>query len=103
MRMMVRFSFPTDEGNEVLRSGKIQKILDGVMQDLKPEAAYFFLDGGERGGLIVFDMQDSSQIVQTVEPFFFGLGATVDLTPVMSGEDIQKGMASLAGVIQKYG
>ena len=101
--MMVRFQFPAEAGNEVIRSGKIQKFFDAIMPDLKPEAAYFFPEGGQRAGLLVFDMQESSQVVDVVERFCFGLGANVEMTPVMNAEDIQKGMAKLPGIIERYG
>ncbi len=74
------------------------------MEDLKPEAAYFFPDStGLRSGAIFFDMVENSQIVTIVESFALGLGAQVRLQPVMSAEDIQKGFGGLAGVIERFG
>ena len=102
MRMMLRFSFPTKEGNETLRTGRIQQLLQNVVQDLKPEAAYFYSDRGMRSGHFIFDMQEPSQLIDVMEPFFFGLGAEVDVTPVMKAEDIQKGMAHLPAIIERY-
>ena len=101
--MMVRFKFSAEVGNEIIRSGKIDKVLKGIMEDLKPEAAYFFPEGGERSGLMVFDMQEPSQVAQTLERFWFGLKAKVEITPVMTPEDLQKGLSGIAGIIEKYG
>ena len=40
------------------------------MEDLKPEAAYFFPNStGLRSGVIFFDMAENSQIVTIVESF----------------------------------
>ena len=56
MRVMIKFTFPVDTGNDAIRSGKVGKVFKQIAQELKPEAAYFFPQGGERGGLIVVDM-----------------------------------------------
>jgi hypothetical protein len=50
MRVMIKFAFPVDAGNDAMRSGKMDKIFQGILEELKPEAAYFFPEGGERGG-----------------------------------------------------
>jgi hypothetical protein len=74
-----------------------------IEQELKPEAAYFFPQGGERGGLLVVDMTASSQIVEIAERFFFGLNAKVEMMPVMALEDLQQGLSSIEGIVQRYG
>ena len=69
MRVMIKFTFPVDTGNDAIRSGKVGKIFKQISQELKPEAAYFFPQGGARGGLIVVDMTASSQVVEiAVQP-----------------------------------
>src|SRR5207249_9686795 len=64
MRIMIKFTFPVDTGNDAIRNGRVEKIFKQIAQELKPEAAYFFPQGGERGGLLVVDMTASSQIVE---------------------------------------
>lgn len=103
MRVMVKFRFSAEVGNEIIRSGKIDKMMQGIMEDLKPEAAYFYPEEGDRAGLMVFDMTDSSQVAQTLERFWFGLKAKVELTPVMNGEDLQKGLSDIPAIVAKYG
>ena len=46
--------------------------------------------------MIFFDMADPSQIIEVVEPLFANLNAAVELTPVMTGDDLRKGMAKAA-------
>jgi hypothetical protein len=48
-------------------------------------------------------MKESSQIAEIAERFFFGLNARVELVPVMSPEDLQKGLSGVQGIIQRYG
>jgi hypothetical protein len=102
MRVMVKFRFPVDPGNEVVRTGKVGKVFQQLMDDLKPEAAYFFPEGGQRAGLLIFDMQDSSQVALVGERFWFGLQADVEMTPVMSAEDLQKGIAGVEEIVKNY-
>lgn len=103
MRIMVRFRFPAEAGNELIESGKVAKVMELLAKDLKPEAAYFYPDLGERGGFFIIDMQESSQVAGVAERFFFGLGAEVELTPVMNTEDLQKGLSGIEAIIENYG
>jgi len=92
---MIRFKFPVDPGNELMRKGKVGKVFEQLMADLKPEAAYLYPEGGERGGIMVFDMQDASEVAGVVERFSFGLHAKVELMPVMNPDDLQKALAGI--------
>jgi hypothetical protein len=56
MRMMIRFSFPVDAGNAAIRTGKLETVFRQLMDDLKPEAAYFHAVDGDRGGFFVVNM-----------------------------------------------
>jgi hypothetical protein len=58
---------------------------------------------GARGGYIVLNMDDASQIPAMAEPLFLGLGATIQVHPVMTPEDLEKGMPAIERAAQKYG
>ena len=103
MRIMIKFSIPVAAGNSALRSGKLQKVFDQLLADLKPEAGYFYPDGGERGGFFVVNMQEPSQVAETVERFFFGLDAKVELVPVMNGDDLHKALSGMKSIVERYG
>jgi len=100
---MIKFQIPVESGNEMMRSGKIAKVFEMLMEDLKPEAAYFYPDSGLRAGHIIVDMQDSSRIAEAVERFCFGLNANVELTPVMNADDLGKALSGLETIIGRYG
>jgi len=57
---------------------------------------------GARGGYLVVNMDDPSQIPAMTEPLFLGLGATVDLHPVFTLEDIPAITESIEQARQKY-
>jgi hypothetical protein len=103
MRVMIKFALPVEASNTAIRTGKLAKVFQQIVEDLKPEAAYFFPTGGERGGFIVVDMHDSSQIAEMAERFFFGLDAKVEFVPVMSAADLEKGLSGVQGTIERYG
>jgi hypothetical protein len=100
---MIKFALPVEASNTAIRTGKLAKVFQQIVEDLKPEAAYFFPTRGERGGFIVVDMHDSSQIAEMAERFFFGLNAKVEFVPVMSAADLEKGLSGVQGTIDRYG
>jgi hypothetical protein len=73
------------------------ELLAKVMQDLKPEAAYFYPENGRRTALLVFDMTDSSRLPVITEPLFSKLKAEISLYPAMNAEDVRKGLDALKG------
>jgi hypothetical protein len=66
--------------------------MERVMADLQPEAAYFTAQDGKRTGFIVFDLKDVSDIPSIAEPFFMTVNASIDVSPVMTVQDVQAGL-----------
>ncbi len=96
MRMMMKAVVgDTAAGNEAIRSGSIQEMIQETLERLKPEAVYFVPEDGHRSFLAVFDMTDSSQLPVISEPMFQGVNAKVYFSPCMNLEDLQKGLAQL--------
>ncbi|GHC68363.1 hypothetical protein [Streptomyces cinnamoneus] len=95
MRTLLRARMDTRAGNEALRDGTMSKVVEEMIERLHPEAAYFTaLDGG-RTCLLVFDMEDSSQMPAVCEKLFTEMEAEVELHPVMNADDLKKGLAAL--------
>ncbi len=44
---------------------------------------------------MVFDLKDSSDLPRIAEPFFMGLNATVEFTPVMNADDLKAGLGKM--------
>ncbi len=91
MRMLLKISMPVEQGNQAAKSGALKQSIESTMQALKPEAAYFYPEDGKRTAIMIFDMQGSWQLPAMVEPLFQNLGASIHVTPVMSGDDLQRG------------
>ena len=92
MRMMLRWTVPVERGNETIKDGTLSQTIESLIDELKPEAAYFWPENGERGGMMVFDMADPSQIPQIAEPLFLNVDAAVDFAPVMNADDQKKAL-----------
>lgn len=95
MRVMLRAHMDTQISNEAIKNGTLPEIMNSMAGLLKPEAAYFGPGEGGRCCTFVFDMQDSSQLPTIAEPLFEGLGARIEIQPVMNIEDMRKGLAAL--------
>jgi hypothetical protein len=95
MRTLMTVHVPVAAGNAAIKDGRMPKLIEQVMADLRPEATYFTADRGVRTMYLVFDLDDPAKIPPTGEPFFTELEAEVSYVPVMNGEDLQRGLAQL--------
>ena len=95
MRMMMKVTLPNDGGNRAIKDGSMPKIVGDTLAKLKPEAAYFGLEGGQRTAWVVFDLGDASEMPSVGEPLFLGVNAKIELSPVMNREDLEKGLSSV--------
>jgi hypothetical protein len=102
MRMMMQIAIPVEAGNQAARTGAFGPPFQEILESLKPEAAYFTTSAsGERGGFIVFDMKDTSQIPGIAEPFFLGYNARVTFFPVMNAQDLANAIPGIEKAVKK--
>jgi hypothetical protein len=94
---------PVENANAAAMDGTLAKGLQSIIEDLKPEATYFLAENGRRTGYFFLDMKDPSQIPECCEPFFLAMNARIELTPVMSFEDLQKAGPAIENAVMKYG
>lgn len=95
MRFMLTARFNVEAGNDAVNNGRVGPLVQSVMEQLKPEAAYFGPIDGGRGCYLVINVEDPSQIPSISEPFFQNMHATVTFVPVMTAEELAKGVAAL--------
>jgi hypothetical protein len=93
LRTMMTVQIPVDAGNAAIADGRLSKVIGETLERWKPEAAYFTAVGGDRGGFLVFDLKDPSDIPAICEPFFTELSASIELTPVMTPDEVAEGIA----------
>ena len=103
MRCMLTFRVPPGEGNAAMKDGTLMPAFQSIMEELQPEAAYFTPIEGARGGYLIINMDDASQIPAITEPLFLGMGATVQVHPVFTLDDVPRITESIEQARQKYG
>jgi hypothetical protein len=103
MRMIMKVTIPIEAGNAAVRNGSLGTTMQKILADLKPEAAYFAEDNGQRTGYIFFNMKESSQLPAIAEPWFLAFNASLTVRPAMTAEDLAKGMPGMERAVQAYG
>jgi hypothetical protein len=101
--MLLRVSIPVESGNAAVRSGTLGKTIQSILTDLKPEAAYFAEEYGQRTAYIFFDMKESSQLTAIAEPWFLAFNAKVTVRPAMNVDDLVAGAAGMERAAKNYG
>lgn len=103
MRFLLKVNVPVETGNAAARAGKLGKTLEKILAELKPEAAYFTSDHGQRTGFIFLEMEDASQIPAIAEPWFLAFNASIDIRPVMVPADLAKAGPEIDRAVKNYG
>jgi hypothetical protein len=65
----------------------------------KTEAAYFIAEGGRRTGILILNMNDASELPRIAEPWFLALNASIEATPAMIPEDLQRAAPAIAPIL----
>jgi hypothetical protein len=93
MRLMLKFSIPAAQGNSAAKDGTLGQAIDNLVKMTKAEASYFTMIDGKRGGLIFFEESDQTRLPQINEPLLAALDAAIDIVPVLSLDDLKRGLA----------
>jgi hypothetical protein len=101
MRMLMQVKIPHEPFNTAVRNGTAGKTMSRILEDLRPEAAYFSEVDGHRGGILIVDVPDPSRVPALAEPWFLQFNADVSFRIVMSAEDL--GRAGLEALGKKWG
>src|SRR6266853_6964484 len=102
MRFLIKVSIPVEAGNAAAKAGKLGTTIQSILADLKPEAAYFTDDDGQRTAFVFLEMQDASQIPAIAEPWFLAFNASIEFHPVMVPDDLARAAGAIADAVKKY-
>jgi hypothetical protein len=97
MRMLLKATMDTERASEAIKDGTMGQAIQSVTEQLKPEAAYFYPEDGKRTAIMVFDLEDPSQLPALTEPFFRTAAAEVRVTPAMNADDLRSGLQEISG------
>src|ERR1700690_328487 len=90
MRMLMHLQFPLEPFNTWVRDGGAGKKVQAILEAIRPEAAYFSENNGHRGGLLVVNVKDPSDVPVLAEPWFLTFNAAVEFRIAMTPEDLSR-------------
>lgn len=90
MRMLLNVRIPHEPFNTLVREGTAGAVIGKILEELKPEAAYFTDQDGARGAVLVVNLDDPSGIPALAEPWFLKFNADIELRVAMVAEDLMK-------------
>jgi len=100
VRILLRVTMPHEPFNTYVKDGSAGAKMKRILDELKPEAAYFTEVDGRRTGILIIHMNDASQIPSIAEPWFLTFNAECHFHPAMVPEDLAK--ADLAAIGKKW-
>ena len=102
MRFLISAKIPTEAGNLMVQDPNLLNKLETYIDKVNAEATYFFEADGNRVAAFIVDIQSADHIPVLVEPLFSGMGAHVELHPVMSLDDLKKGIPHAVVEVNSY-
>ena len=90
MRVILHVTMPVEPFNSFVRDGSAGAKIKRILDEAKPEAAYFTDTDGQRSGWIIIDLVDASRIPALAEPWFLTFHAKCELKIAMTPEDLAK-------------
>ncbi|MBZ5590844.1 MAG: panthothenate synthetase [Acidobacteriia bacterium] len=90
MRMLMHVQLPLEPFNTAVRDGTAGQKMQRILEAIKPEAAYFSEQNGKRGGTLVVNVKDPSDVPMLAEPWFLTFNAEVEFRIAMTPEDLAR-------------
>jgi hypothetical protein len=81
---------PHQTFNAAVKDGSASAKLGKILDTIKPEAAYFTEQNGQRGAVLIVDLPDASKIPALAEPWFLTFQADVEFRIAMTPDDLKR-------------
>ncbi len=88
--MLLHVKLPHEPFNSLVKNGTAGAKMQRILQEQKPEAAYFTEYEGRRGGILIINVDNPSQVPFFAEPWFITFNADCELHIVMTPDDLAK-------------
>jgi hypothetical protein len=99
--MIMLVQLPPEPFNAAVRSGTAGLTMKKILDDIKPEAAYFSELDGKRGGILIVNLNSPSDVPRLAEPWFLTFNASVEFRVAMTPEEL--GKSDLDALGKKWG
>ena len=90
MRMLLYAKIPHETFNAAVRAGSAGDKLKRILEATKPEAVYFTERDGQRGAIMIVNLDDPSKVPMFAEPWFLTFNADVEFHVAMTPEDLAR-------------
>lgn len=100
MRMLLNIGFPVNEFNKAVKDGSISPKIEGILEEIRPEAVYFTEQFGQRAAVVIVNVDNPSQVPVLAEPWFLNFNASVELRIAMTPGDLKEAGLEILG--KKY-
>ena|SRR5271157_2751915 len=90
MRMLLHVKLPNEPFNSLVKNGTAGAKMQRILQEQKPEAVYFTEYEGCRGGILIINVDNPSQVPFFAEPWFITFNADCEFHIAMTPEDLAK-------------
>ena len=88
MRMLVKVTIPNEPFNTLQKEGRAGQTISRILEATSPEAMYFATENGQRGGIMVVNIERESQLPSVAEPWFLSLNASIEAQVCMTPDDL---------------
>jgi hypothetical protein len=90
MKMLLQVRIPHESFNAAVRDGSAGDKLKRILEATKPEVVYFTEQDGERGAIMVVNLEDPSKVPMFAEPWFLTFNADVEFRVAMTPDDLAR-------------
>ncbi len=100
MRMLLHARIPHEKFNAAVRDGSVGRKMKKILDETKAEAVYFTEYDGQRGAIMIINIDDPSEVPKFAEPWFLSFNADVQFHIAMTPEEL--GRAGLEKLGKKW-
>jgi hypothetical protein len=90
MKMLMQVKIPHREFNAAVRDGTAGQKLNRILEETKPEAVYFTEYDGQRGAIMIVNLEEASKVPAFAEPWFLTFNADVEFHAVMQPDELKR-------------
>jgi len=100
MRMLMHVKFENARFNAATLDGTVGRTIQRILEETKPEAAYFTEYDGRRGVILVVNVEEPSRVPALAEPWFLLFDADVQFHIAMKPEELAR--AGIEAIAKKW-
>jgi hypothetical protein len=101
MRMLMNITIPPEPFNTAVRDGSAGLTIKRILEETKPETAYFTERDGERGAVLIVNVVNASDIPALAEPWYLSFEAAIEFRVAMTADDLAR--SNLGALGKKWG